>query len=56
MINRLTRTVAIFAFAAAILLSTGAISAPTNAADEAAPPKLAIELGAPFTDNAILQR
>jgi len=50
--DRRTRVAAIFAYTAAMLLSAFA----ANAADEVANPKPAIELGAPFTDNAILQR
>ena len=49
---RPTRIVAIVAFTAAMLLSAFAV----NAAEEAAKPKPAIELGSPFVDNAILQR
>jgi len=50
--NRPIRTVAIFAFTVAVLLSAFA----ANGAEEAAKPKPAIELGAPFGDNAVLQR
>ncbi|NQT36118.1 MAG: hypothetical protein HQ581_01435 [Planctomycetes bacterium] len=54
MINGPARTVAVFALAAAMLLSAfaGSAAAQTPAAE----PKPAIELGAPFCDNAILQR
>ena len=50
--NIATRTAAVIAFAAAVLLSSFA----ANAAEKAAGPKPAIELGAPFGDNAVLQR
>jgi len=49
---RPTRFVGVFAFAIALLLS----AFTAEAADEVAKPRLAIELGTPFTDNAILQR
>ncbi len=52
MSNRLMKTATTFAFAAAMLLSALTISV----AEEATKPKPAIELGAPFVDNAILQR
>ncbi len=47
-----TRPAALIAFTAAMLLSAFA----ANAAEQASKPKPAIELGAPFADNAILQR
>jgi len=52
--GRPARTVAVFAFTTAMLFSAFA----ANAAEETAveKPKPAIELGAPFVDNAILQR
>lgn len=50
--RRLTKIVASVAFTAAMLLSAFAV----NAAEEAAKPKPAIELGSPLVDNAILQR
>lgn len=52
--NRPTWTAAVFVIAAAMLL----LPFVANAAAQtpAAKPKPAIELGAPFTDNAILQR
>ena len=46
------RTAAALAFMAAMLLTT----LTANAADEAAQRQPAIELGAPFADNAVLQR
>jgi len=50
--NRPTRTAAVFVFTAAVLLSAFA----ANGAEQAAQPGPAIELGAPFGDNAVLQR
>ena len=52
--NRPTKTAAAFAFTAALLLSPFAANAAAQT--PAAKPKPAIELGAPFADNAILQR
>jgi len=52
MLNRHGKTAVLIAFTAAMLLS----DFTANASDEAETPKLAIELGAPFRDNAILQR
>ena len=52
MIKRPDSPSALVAFTAAMLLSAFAV----NAAEEAAIPKPAIELGSPFVDNAILQR
>jgi len=50
--NRSTRTAAVLVFAAVVLLS----AFTANAAEQAAKPKPAVELGAPFGDNAVLQR
>jgi len=52
--NRSTGTTIVFAIAAAMLLLPFAASAAEETAAEK--PKPAIELGAPFADNAILQR
>lgn len=52
--NRPTRTASAFALTAAILLSAFAAGAAEKKTD--AKPQPAIELGAPFADNAILQR
>jgi len=52
--NGPTRTAAVFALTAAMLLSPFAANAAAQT--PAAKPKPAIELGAPFADNAILQR
>jgi len=52
--NRPTRTAAAFALAAAMLLSP--LSANAAEVKPVEKPKPAIELGAPFADNAILQR
>ena len=54
MSNRPTRTAAAFALTAAMLLSPLAAGAAEK--KTAAEPQPAIELGAPFADNAILQR
>ncbi len=52
--NMSTRTAGAFALAAAMLLSTFAAGAAEK--QTVAKPRPAIELGAPFADNAILQR
>jgi sialate O-acetylesterase len=54
--DRPTRRMAIFALTAAMLLTHCMVKAESSAPSPTPPPAPAIELGAPFADNAILQR